>query len=256
MSLFDEMEANYWHRRHFLQTVNLPAFEMPGKNFLYMKTHKAACTTVLATLMTQIAHLKGDTADISMETVHNPPNTLLLTGPRGLEPDDVTSAVQDKNVFKFTVIRDPLTRTVSAWADKIKSNHKQKARLMEHLGLPTEKNLTLKQFLEVLAKDEGARDLDRHWRPQRKEISYDQIDFDFIGTVETLEGDMAYISREIFGDAALPKLNDTRQSLGHKTSARELIDTLTARDMRHLERALGPDLEMYEAVQKHLGVAA
>ena len=36
---------NYQHQRHFLQLVNIPVFGAP---FLYMKNHKAACTTVLA----------------------------------------------------------------------------------------------------------------------------------------------------------------------------------------------------------------
>ena len=256
MSLFEEMEANYWHRKHFFQTVNLPAFEPPKKRFLYMKTHKAACTTVLATLMQQMAALNDTETEISMASVHNPPNTLLVTGARGLNPEAVTKAVQDKSRFKFTVVRDPLSRTVSAWADKIHGDQKQKRKLMKHIGKPEDGSITLKQFLELIAKDEVALDLDRHWRPQRKEISYDQIDFDYIGTVATINDDMKFVSNEIFGEAAKTKVTDTRKSLGHKTSSRELIETLTARDMRHLERALGPDLEMYEEVQKKLETAA
>jgi hypothetical protein len=41
--------------------------------------------------------------------------------------------------------------------------------------------------------------------------------------------------------------------LGHKTKSNELMDSLTSRDMRHLEKALGADFEMYEDVQKRFG---
>lgn len=188
-----------------------------------------------------------------MDSVHAPSKSLLLTGPRGLSDEAVVNAVTSKDVFKFTVVRDPVSRTVSAWADKIHGGQKQRDRLMRHLGRPVDSTITLKQFIELIAKDESVLELDRHWRSQRKEISYDQIPFDFIGTLANLPKDMRYAMNRIFGEGAYKELADTRTSLGHKTKSNELMDSLTSRDMRHLEKALGADFEMYEDVQKRFG---
>ncbi|MFT6423806.1 MAG: hypothetical protein ACJAYH_001354 [Celeribacter sp.] len=252
MTGFEDLVANYPHRKHFLQTVNLPAVAPTGQPFLYMKNHKCACTTVIATLMSLLAKQQGIEENISMASVHTPPKSVLLTGPRGLADASVVAAVNDPNVFKFSIVRDPVTRTLSAFADKIGSGGKQKTKLMKYLGRPADSNITLKQFIALLASDEGARDLDRHWRSQRLEIAYDHIPFDYIGTVEDIKPAMDHIVRTIFGADAVGQVVDTRRSMGHKTSSKDLVATLTDRDMKNLYKAFGPDFEMYETVQAKL----
>lgn len=249
MVSFADIVKDYPHRRHFLQTVNLPTVAPSGGSFLYMKNHKCACTTVLATLMDLLAKEQGLSETISMDTVHTPPKSVLLTGPRGLSDESVMAAITDPNVFKFSVVRDPVTRTVSAYADKIATGDKQKGKLMKYLGRPADSNITLKQFIALLASDEGARDVDRHWRSQRLEIAYDRIPFDYIGTVEDIKPAMDTIVGKIFGADAIGHVVDTRKSMGHKTSSKEMLATLTSRDMKNLEKAFGPDFEMYEAVK-------
>lgn len=250
MSVFDEMLRNYPHRRHFLQTVNLPTQTPKGGDFLYMKNHKAACTTILATLMRNLEQTQGGSVTLSMDAVHAPSKSLLLTGARGLSEARVIAAVNDPKVFKFTVVRDPVSRTVSAYADKVLSGQSQKTRLMTYLGRPHDSNITLKQFIALLANDEGARELDRHWRSQRKEISYDQIDFDYIGTVDTLKPSMDHIVKRIFGIEALGNSVDTGGDLDRRTELQKMVETLSSRDIKNLEMAFEPDFEMYEMVNQ------
>lgn len=246
--------GNYLHRRHYLQTVNLPAFTPSKRRFLYMKNHKCACTTVLATLMTHLQREAGTEHEFDMDTVHTPPKSLLLTGPRGLTLPMVDRAIHDDRVFKFTIVREPVARTVSAFADKIVKGDKQKTKLMNYLGRPKTSDITLSEFLDIMAHDEGARDVDRHWREQRKEVSYDFIPFDFIGDMADLNGAMTFAIQEIFGET--PQLQDTRTSLGHKSRSRELIEGMTAQDHKNIETAFGPDFEMYEEVKTRLKEAA
>ncbi len=244
---------NYPHQRHFLQLVNIPVFGTP---FLYMKNHKAACTTVLATLMANLLQQKGETTDsIDMGSVHTPPNTLLLTGPRGLSMPRVMEALADKQVYRFTIVREPVARTVSSFADKIVKGEKQKTRLMRYLKRPADSDLTLSEFLDIMAQDPAARDLDRHWRSQRLEISYDFISYDFVGDMADLGGALSRIVRRVF-NVAHPELQDTRASLGHKSRSAELIQGMTATDRRNIEAAFGPDFEMYEDVRQKLAEAA
>jgi hypothetical protein len=254
-----DLMANYIHRRHFLQTANLSAFTPPGSKFLFMKTSKAACSTVMATLIRQMARARGDEGNGVMETlnsVHSPPANLVMSGLKALNEQMIMDALADPDVFKFTVIRDPISRTVSAWADKIDGNEKEKGRLMRYLGRDENSNITLKQFIALLAEDEGARDLDRHWRLQRKETSYDLIDYDYIGLVEEMDAAMEKIVGTCFGTEAAGEIVDTRRTLGHKTKSSELIKTLSAKDLKNLEKAFGPDFEMYEEVKARLSQSA
>ncbi|MDV4144800.1 sulfotransferase family 2 domain-containing protein [Shimia sp. FJ5] len=241
--------SNYIHDRHFLQTVNMPRM---GKPFIYMKNHKAACTTVLATLMAHLLDLQGEGTDgIDMETVHTPPKTLLRTGTRGLTVRRAMRALDNPDVFRFTIVREPVARTVSAYADKIYKAEKPKRMLMRYLGRPVDSEMSLSEFLDILAQDEGAREVDRHWWSQRKETSYDYIDFDFIGDTRDLKAALDHAMRQIF-DVEASKFQDTRKTLGHKSHSRELMESLTTQDRANIETVFGPDLEMYEEVRKAL----
>ncbi|PSL19145.1 sulfotransferase family 2 domain-containing protein [Shimia abyssi] len=244
---------NYPNQRHFLQLVNIPVFGAP---FLYMKNHKAACTTVLATLMANLLDQKGEgTGSIDMNTVHTPPNTLLLTGPRGLKMAQVLEALADRRVYRFTIIREPVARTVSSFADKIVKGDKQKTKLMRYLKRPVNSDMSLSQFLDIMAQDPGARDVDRHWRSQRLEVSYDFINYDFVGDMADLDGALNRIVRHIF-KVDRPQVQDTRTSLGHKSKSAELIEGMTPSDRRNIETAFGPDFEMYHDVRQKLSQAA
>ncbi len=244
---------NYHHQRHFLQLVNIPVF---GTSFLYMKNHKAACTTVLATLMANLLAQRGEgTGSIDMGSVHRPPDSLLLTGSRGLSMERVMEALADRQVYRFTVVREPVARTVSSFADKIVKGDKHKIKLMQYLKRPVDSDMTLSEFLDIMAQDVGARDVDRHWRSQRLEVSYDFINYDFVGDMADLDGALTRILRRIF-DVERPKVQDTRTSLGHKSKSAELIDGMTATDRRNIEAAFGPDFEMYEEVRQKLAQAA
>ena len=241
---------NYHHPRHFLQLVHLPAVATPRRPFVYVKNHKCACTTVLATLM---AHLQAqqaghDTHDLDMGTIHTPPKSLLRTGRRGLTTRRAMRAIADDTNFRFTVVRDPVARTVSAFADKVAGAERPGRQLMKYLGRPEDGDITLSQFLDIVAQDEGARDLDRHWREQRKEISYDFIPYDYVGDTATLGAALGHVTRTVF--AQEPRFQDTRRSLGHKSASHELLAAMTPTDRANIEKAYAADFEMYEDIRK------
>jgi len=256
MTRANDILKNYLHQKHFLQLVNVPTTPPAGGPFLYMKNHKAACTTVLATLLAHLLAEKGEgRAGIDMETIHTPPKNLLLTGARGLSVQRVMKDLSDPGVFRFTVVRDPVARTVSAFADKIVRQDKQKRKLMRHLGRPDDGDITLSEFLDIMARDPSARDIDRHWRNQCKEISFGLIDYDFIGDMADLNSALHILVRRCFAVDA-PQIEDTRKSLGHASKSGDLIAALTRTDRKNIEVAFGDDLEMYACVQKNLADGA
>lgn len=255
MDTLSEIRANYHSRRHLLQTMHLPARDYGGPRFLYMKNHKAACTNVLTLLVTHMHHaLDGPTPPrISMDALHDLSPDYLRAGARGLDWPTARDALTGSGWFRFTVVRDPLSRTVSAWADKLHSatNPRHRRDLMQYLGRDLDEKIGLSAFLDILAQDEGARDLDRHWRPQHKEISYGLVPYDLIGRVEAMPAARRAIVAALFGPGAeAVKVPDARTHLGHRTDSQKLRDSLTAADRRNVERAFARDFEMYKAVAR------
>jgi len=255
MGKIADILANYHSRRHLLQNMHLPARAHGGPRFLYMKNHKAACTNVVTLLVTHMrdALCEETPLEISMDSVHNLPPDYLRAGARGLDWATATAALTEPGWFRFTIVREPLGRTVSAWADKLRpgAGHRQRRDLMTYLGRDEDAPLGLSEFLDILARDEGARDLDRHWRPQHKEISYGLVAYDLIGRVEAIDTARRAIVTALFGtDPDDVAVVDTREHLGHRSRSHALLEDLTPRDRRNAECAFEDDFEMYEAVLK------
>ncbi len=252
MTEASQILSNYHHERHFLQIVHVARAGTARVPFIYMKNHKAACTTILATLIRyQQAHLGQPVTTVAESVIHKPPARLMQNGRRSLDTGRALAFLNDPQYFRFTVIRDPIARTVSAYADKMVKGGKQKAALMRHLGRPAEADITLSEFLDIIAQDSGARDVDRHWRSQRKEISYDTVTYDFIGDMRDLDGAMSKVIGMCFDDGEM-LVQDTRKTLGHKSDSRSRLEGLSAEDRRNLETALEDDLAMYEEVRAAL----
>ncbi len=242
---------NYLHDRHFLQTVHLPAFDPTARTFVYMKNHKCACSTILASILHQLNTQTGGSVQIDMNSIHNPPKSLIRTGRKALNVPAAMEALRDSARFRFSVVRHPVARTLSAFFGYLLKTPGQKEKFLRHVGRAPDRDIHLSDFLDIVARDEKARDLNRHWRPQRKEISYDFIDFDFVGRVDELNSALDHISYEIFGNHI--DMQDTRSSLGHSSSSKDAIKGLTKSDQSNLEAAFFMDFEMFEDTKKRFG---
>lgn len=110
--------------------------------------------------------------------------------------------------FKFAIIRDPLERTRSVWRQKIMGGLGT-----EVFGLTEPENKKLHDFDEFV-RWLGDQNLDSgevHIRKQTALIPVEEMDF--IGTLETLEEDMATIcSRLNLEHLQLPHRNKTKRS--------------------------------------------
>lgn len=242
--------ANYHHERHFLQTIHVAQSGTAKRPFIYMKCHKAACTTILATLINnQRLHMGQDTGLVEEAVIHKPPKQLMANGRRNLTTEHAVKAICSKEFFRFTVIREPIVRTISAYSDKILGGGKQKTALMKLLKRPVESNISLSEFLDIIANDEAVLDLDRHWRSQSKEISYGLVPYDFIGDVADIGTAITRVTQSCF-DADRSEIQDTRVTLGHASSSTKYLKGLTQTDKRNLEKALEEDFDMYAEVRR------
>lgn len=113
--------------------------------------------------------------------------------------------------FKYTFVRNPWSRVVSCYRDKILNAHPQhKVHIIkQYEGLYP--NMPFSDFVDWLCASEGKDDnADRHWISQYKLISDSKgkLLCDFIGKYENLEKDTAKIMEKLqLPYSNLPKTN-------------------------------------------------
>lgn len=89
-------------------------------------------------------------------------------------------------LFKFTVVRNPYTRVLSAYLDKI-------ARFPHRRG----NDISFGEFLQRLAGDRRFLYSNAHWVPQADLLLIPAQEFDVIGKVESLDRDLNQIKQRI-----------------------------------------------------------
>ena len=94
------------------------------------------------------------------------------------------------SLFRFTVVRNPFSRTLSAYLDKIH-------RTAEKQG---KQAISFEQFLDRLENEPRFLYSNAHWAPQSSLLLIPVPEFDFIGKVESLNEDIAFIQQKLKPD--------------------------------------------------------
>ena len=130
--------------------------------------------------------------------------------------------LNDPSYFKFSFVRNPWNRLISAYLDKfvVKPNIRKSLFLPKHIkevvkavyeseGLSPDykKSITFRQFVEYLKSTKNEY-LDGHWKPQYLYLGETQ--FDFVGQLENLSEDFEYVKNKLsIKDFDLPHTNKT-----------------------------------------------
>lgn len=163
--------------------------------FYYNRIPKAANSTVMGCL----AEKKYDRKFDSESEVKK----LFTLHPHKLSNKEINMT---GDLFKFTFVRSPYTRVLSAYLDKI-LNEK---RLRDVLG--SDDSFTA--FLTYL--ENGGLYKNAHWAPQTDILLFPLKDFDLIGKVESLDKELPLVLKKIFGDDNLPEFKSYNT---HSTNA-------------------------------------
>lgn len=179
--------------------------------FFYNRIPKAANSTVV----TNLARLKFG-KEIPSKTAKK-----MFQTPSALHKREVA---RFNGLFKFSVVRNPYTRVLSAYLDKV-----------ERRALRDNKESSFREFLQSLKN--GRLYKNAHWAPQSALLLLTADQFDFIGKVESLDADIVFIKEKIQKNRPEEPL---KSFFGNATGATEKLrayyDAQTAEMVRMLYR--------------------
>lgn len=167
-------------------------------SYLYVETPKVACSTIKLTL--QRLELDDPSFNrLDFEDIHDRAFSPLL---KPSQIGDFTKYIQRKDVFKFCFCRNPYTRLLSAYLDKIKGNRPQKKEILRHLGKDSSQlasEITFDTFVNVIC-EQPISQMDPHWRVQFMQTCQEDIQYDFIGSVENFDDDYEQVLARLTPD--------------------------------------------------------
>jgi len=179
-----------------------------NKNYFYASTPKTACSTIKKVLINAEIDLNIEFED--SEYIHyrefNPFLSIRQVGP-------LNSYFQRVDIFKFCFVRNPYTRLLSCYLDKIKRNKFQ-------IGKKEGKEIGFEEFVDHVCSQE-INDMDQHWRTQYYQTFQKNILYDFIGRFENFEKDFKKILDALNID--IPKFYATERT--HATVLKEFYTT-------------------------------
>ena len=198
-------------------------------SYIYFEVPKVACSTTKFKLQQLEAKTSGlPTISEEMSLIHNKKQSLLLS-PSNVGFNEFYSMLNDNSVLKFTFVRNPYTRLLSAFLSKMQgknSPHRKQITQILDIGIDTKP--TFKQFLSALT-NLSSYEMDPHWRIQTNQLFDDLITFDFIGRFENFEQDLTQVIKKIISNN-LPEntlIDEDVYSIKHKgrtTNSNQKID--------------------------------
>lgn len=201
------------------------AFVSTRRRFIYVKNDKVASSFIVRSLTGSEKRADGITYRTPfLERQHSP----LLT-PAELGRRQWREALA--GYFIFTVARNPFSRILSCYLDRIVGRDESYDVLRKHIGFADDTRPTFREFLEMLGQP-GAIDLDTHWKPQHANIASDYYDYTFIGHFEHFSDEFPKLLGWLYGPGA--HLGEVRRGTSASRQLTDYYDDDTTRLVREL----------------------
>ena len=196
---------------------------------VFVEVPKAGCTVVKRVL--QVAE---DPAAATVESVHDRASSP-LAGPLrdGIDADELFGPASDW--FRFTFVRNPYSRALSCYLEKVAGLQRLSEMRLPKLGLEADDDVSFRRFLELLASDKEVRDADIHWTPQTTLLSLDRVSYDYIGRFESFAPDLTRVMHRLEIDVPTDLLG---RRTTHETGASSRILEFYDDDCVDLVRAV------------------
>jgi hypothetical protein len=220
--------------RAIAQRLSYGSFVSLEHKILYIETPKAACTTIKSLLRDlcgappieyPLDSWRESRRDMFIHIRSNVPLPSLLD----LDEQTQRHVLTAPDFLRFSIVRNPYTRLVSAWRNKIMLCEPGYEHIYQELmgdmpSLYSKKLLAFEQFLRFLETEPDLRSCNGHWRRQVDLLLYPAIPYTHIGKLEQLPMTMDLIGKHL--GAAHPLQVGRSNSTGG--GGRDPIDAATA----------------------------
>jgi chondroitin 4-sulfotransferase 11 len=276
------MESN--KRREIVKDVcQLPDRKKAGQRFNWQSKHfivnvehkvivcyipKVGCTTMKKLFMV-MANLYPSFEKADIATHVHREDKLLRLGDKGFTDEQRNYMLKD--FYKFMIVRDPFERLVSAYRNKFQNNSTYyftnilKKRIIRRdrknkklVKAGDDDDVTFTEFVRYLI-DTPHEQLNAHWKLYEDICSPCNVKYNFIGSIDTLERDLAYVMRKIHANETKYHVKQSSSALAITKAAtasffkkvpKEYFDQLLAVRKTDFE-LFGYPLPKYESLDKH-----
>lgn len=216
------LEKLLWHRhRHGCPKIRAAFGVMtPGEliyavnishryRYVYMDNPKTGCSSLKSALVELEAKRLDRAVDAhDWRVFHDRARSPLMRLNDWRHPTSLSALVAANYRF-ITFVRNPYTRILSCYRDKIQKNGEQKRVILDRLGQPEAPLETPVSFADFVAVITAQSDLEMnpHWRVQSAQILFEEIPYAFIGRFERFDHDYAECFRVLgVADGEVPPL--------------------------------------------------
>jgi hypothetical protein len=181
-------------RDHFEYAINISL----KNRYVYIETPKVGCSTIKDTLQ----RMELDYPDLrrsDFEMIHDRRFSPLLQPAQTWGLDRL---LNNEAFFVFCFVRNPYTRLLSAYLDKIVKGLPPKSNILVAMGdQPGNLNRTIsfEEFVDAVC-GQTFDEMQYHWKPQYDQTLQEHIKYDFIGRMETFEEDCSHVLSRIRRD--------------------------------------------------------
>lgn len=177
------------------RSVNFHTHISLVNRYVYVEVPKAGCGTMKATLgALEGARLNETHAQRFLDKPHNGVKSGAHVRPYQLPNALLEEVFTSPDYNRFTVVRDPSSRVLSGYLEKIQQGLRQSSEISEALGGKPAAEISFAEFLSVI-KDQDSRDQDPHWRRQADHIGLGIIDYQRIIHLEDLDNSWDVIAQ-------------------------------------------------------------
>lgn len=196
--------------------------------YVFIEMPKVASSTIKLRLMNHEALGLG----VKIGNPHPMPLESPFVKPYQLDRQTLSDIMDDPTYVKFCFVRNPFTRILSAYLDKIERGETEKRQILRILGHDPndlKREVTFLEFLKALSQMQPAQ-MDKHWRPQSLQSFSPYLTHGFIGKFENLDPDLKRLSNLI----SLDLVTQNTVHNAHKTGAADKIGTYYTEDCINL----------------------
>jgi hypothetical protein len=211
------LNYNYHDPRSVNQRLMYASFVSTKQRLLYVETPKAACTA----LKWILAHIDGYKVPLVVKEFETQLEMCIhyrdvhpLPSLNDFNEQQANEILKHPSYRRFSVVRNPFTRLVSAWANKIRQaepGHRNIClAIFKHAGRDESVAApTFREFANWVLETNDPTKCYTHWRSQKHLLYPDLIDYGFVLKVENLSSDL----QQLFNSASSTKEFDAKALL-------------------------------------------